>query len=121
MCYESGPGVEWLIEKFDLDLSLVARLGGHSQERTHRGAERFPGMTITYALMQRCEKIAETSDRARIINKARVFDLLYNDKVVIGCEYEKAGMSYKEYGPVIMCSGGFGADFSSAAPENSVA
>merc|ERR1711990_297106 len=31
---------------------------------------------------------------------------------VIGCEYEKAGMSYKEYGPVIMCSGGFGADFS---------
>ena len=72
MCYESGPGVEWLIEKFDLDLSLVARLGGHSQERTHRGAERFPGMTITYALMQRCEKIAETSDRARIINKARV-------------------------------------------------
>ena len=114
MCYESGPGVEWLIEKFDLDLSLVARLGGHSQERTHRGAERFPGMTITYALMQRCEKIAETSDRARIINKARVFDLLTNDKTVIGCEYEKAGMSYKEYGPVIMCSGGFGADFSSA-------
>ena len=72
MCVESGPGVEWLIEKFDLDLSLVARLGGHSQPRTHRGAERFPGMTITYALMQRFEKIAETSDRARIVNKARV-------------------------------------------------
>ena len=50
MCYESGPGVEWLIEKFDLDLSLVARLGGHSQQRTHRGAERFPGMTITSAV-----------------------------------------------------------------------
>jgi flavocytochrome c len=113
MCYESGPGVEWLIEKFDLDLSLVARLGGHSQQRTHRGAERFPGMTITYALMQRFEKIAETSDRARIVNKARVFNLLCNGKTVIGCEYEKAGMSYKEYGPVIMCSGGFGADFSS--------
>jgi flavocytochrome c len=111
MCYESGPGVEWLIEKFDLDLSLVARLGGHSQQRTHRGAERFPGMTITYALMQRFEKIAETSDRARIVNKARVFNLLTNGKTVIGCEYEKAGMSYKEYGPVIMCSGGFGADF----------
>merc|ERR1712118_213062 len=73
MCYESGPGVEWLIEKFDLDLSLVARLGGHSQQRTHRGAERFPGMTITYALMQRFEKIAETSDRARI--GAKTIDL----------------------------------------------
>ena len=37
------------MEKFNLDLSLVARLGGHSQPRTHRGKERFPGMTITYA------------------------------------------------------------------------
>jgi len=114
MCVESGPGVEWLIEKFDLDLSLVARLGGHSQPRTHRGAERFPGMTITYALMQRFEKIAETSDRARIVNKARVFNLLTDGpKQVIGCEYEKAGMAYNEYGPVILCSGGFGADFGS--------
>ena len=40
-----------------------------------------------------------------------VFNLLTNGKTVIGCEYEKAGMSYKEYGPVVMCSGGFGADF----------
>ena len=102
MCVESGPGVEWLIEKFDLDLSLVARLGGHSQPRTHRGAERFPGMTITYALMQRFEKIAETSDRARIVNKARVFNLLTDGpKQVIGCEYEKAGMAYNE------CAGGY--------------
>ena len=42
------------MDKFDLDLSLVARLGGHSQPRTHRGKERFPGMTITYAT--RCEQ-----------------------------------------------------------------
>ena len=36
------------MDKFNLDLSLVARLGGHSAPRTHRGKERFPGMTITY-------------------------------------------------------------------------
>ena len=91
------------MDKFGLDLSLVARLGGHSQPRTHRGAERFPGMTITYALMQRFEKIAETSDRARIVNKARVFNLLTgtSNKQVIGCEYEKAGMAYNE------CAGGY--------------
>jgi flavocytochrome c len=112
LCSESGPGVEWLIEKFDLDLSLVARLGGHSQPRTHRGKERFPGMTITYALMQRFEKLAEQSDRAKIVNKARVFNFLTNGNTVVGCEYEKAGMAYTEYGPVIVCSGGFGADFS---------
>merc|ERR1711967_138700 len=28
-------------------------------------------------------------------------------------EYEKAGATFKEYGPVILCSGGFGADFGS--------
>ena len=51
LCYESGPSVDWLIEKFDLDLSLLAQLGGHSAKRTHRGGARFPGFTITYALM----------------------------------------------------------------------
>merc|ERR550514_913006 len=81
--------------------------------RTHRGAERFPGMTITYALMQTFEKLAEQSDRARIVNKARVFNLLCNGKTIIGCEYEKAGIRKTEYGPVILCSGGFGADFGS--------
>merc|ERR1712118_408706 len=113
LCANSGADVDWLVEKFDLDLSLVARLGGHSQPRTHRGKERFPGMTITYALMQRFEKIAETSDRARIVNKARVYNLLTEGKTCYGCEYEKGGMAYTEYGPVILCSGGFGADFGS--------
>jgi succinate dehydrogenase/fumarate reductase flavoprotein subunit len=30
---------------------------------------------------------------------------------VVGCEYAKAGVQYKEFGPVIFASGGFGADF----------
>ena len=58
-CYNSqcmSTHEDWLVEKFNLDLSLVARLGGHSQPRTHRGKERFPGMTITYALIQMLEK-----------------------------------------------------------------
>merc|ERR1711988_2079875 len=111
LCYESGPGVDWLVDKFELDLSLIARLGGHSMPRTHRGKERFPGMTITYALMQAFEKIAETSDRAKIINKARVYNLICNNGGIVGCEYEKAGECAKEFGPVILTSGGFGADF----------
>ena len=59
LCENSGAHVEWLMDKFDLDPSLVARLGGHSAPRTHRGKERFPGMTITYALIQMVEKVAE--------------------------------------------------------------
>ena len=57
LVYESAPSVEWLIEKFGLDLSLVSRLGSHSEPRTHRGKEKFPGMTITYALMDKFDSI----------------------------------------------------------------
>merc|ERR1712003_197414 len=113
LCHNSGADVDWLVDKFDLDLSLVARLGGHSQPRTHRGKERFPGMTITYALIQMLEKIAEKTDRARIITKAEVFKLIMNKNAVVGCEYRKAGKVSKEFGPVVFCSGGFGADFGS--------
>ena len=111
LCANSAADVDWLVDKFDLDLSLVARLGGHSQPRTHRGKERFPGMTITYALIQMLEKVAEKTNRARIITKAEVYKLLTNAKTVVGCEYKKAGKSVKEFGPMILASGGFGADF----------
>merc|ERR1711953_106679 len=113
LCQNSAADVDWLMDKFDLDLSLVARLGGHSQPRTHRGKERFPGMTITYALIQMLEKVAEKTDRARIVTKAEVFDLILNGRAVVGCEYRKAGKVLKEFGPVIWASGGFGADFGS--------
>merc|ERR1719161_3337356 len=102
------------MDKFGLDLSLVARLGGHSQPRTHRGAERFPGMTITYALIQMLEKCAENSDRAKIICKARATRFLMNKaKDCVGVEYEFGGKILQEHGPVIVCTGGFGADFTS--------
>merc|ERR1719510_2550489 len=68
-------------------------------------------MTITYALIQMLEKVAEKTDRARIITKAEVFDLIFNGKAVVGCVYRKAGATIKEFGPVIWASGGFGADF----------
>merc|ERR1712241_859924 len=76
LCGNSGADVDWLVDKFALDLSLVARLGGHSAPRTHRGKERFPGMTITYALIQMVEKIAERTEKAQIVTKARASKLL---------------------------------------------
>jgi len=111
LCGNSGADVDWLVDKFDLDLSLVARLGGHSAPRTHRGKERFPGMTITYALIQMLENVAEKTDRARIITKACANTLLTNGPACVGLVYEKAGEQIKEFGPVILASGGFGADF----------
>jgi flavocytochrome c len=114
LCENSGADVDWLMDKFNLDLSLVARLGGHSEPRTHRGKERFPGMTITYALIQMVEAVADRSDKARIITKARAHTLLTNGKgTCMGLIYEKAGQNFQEHGPVILASGGFGADFTS--------
>merc|ERR1719428_2498418 len=115
LCGNSGADVDWLVDKFNLDLSLVARLGGHSAPRTHRGAERFPGMTITYALIQMVEKVAETTDRARIITKARVVSLIMSGGSCVGANYEKGGETFREHGPVIFASGGFGADFTNTS------
>eukprot|EP00439_Symbiodinium_sp_Y106_P023213 s4895_g2.t2 len=99
----------WLVDKFDLNLAVIAKHAGHSHPRTLRTGDGMPGMTITYALIQRVEKVAEVSDRARIITKAEVSRLLSRAGSVVGCEYQKFGRSSKEYGPVILCTGGFAA------------
>jgi len=70
-------------------------------------------MTITYALIQMLEKVAEKTDRARIITKAEVFDLIMNGNACVGCKYRKGGVVSKEFGPVVWASAGFGADFGS--------
>jgi len=111
---ESAPSVDWIQDKFGVDLSLVSRLGGHSMPRTHRGKERFPGMTITYGLMEKLEEIAdETPERARIMLKTKVDKLITDSQGnVVGCEGEKDdGSRFREMGPVVIGTGGFGADF----------
>merc|ERR1719159_1366875 len=48
----------------------------------------------------------------RIVTKAHVTDLLTSPQGnCVGIEYEKGGEKFQEHGPVILCSGGFGADF----------
>lgn len=89
MAEESKPAINWLINAFDLDLSLVSRLGGHSEPRTHRGKERFPGMTITYALMEKFEKLCkENPEKARLITKAKVTEIVTDNGKVSGVNYE---------------------------------
>lgn len=108
----SGEAVNWLQERFALDLSKVSRLGGHSQPRTHRGGAQFPGMTITYAQMEKIEDLAETEpERVQIIRKARVTKLIYENGAVQGVEYTVGGQTHRESGPVILATGGYAADF----------
>merc|ERR1712187_113827 len=115
LCNESAPAVDWIIDSFGIDLSLVSRLGGHSMPRTHRGKERFPGMTITYGLTEKLEEIAEESDRAKIHLKTKVTKLLTDSNGdVCGVECVSAdGKTWEEHGPVVIATGGFGADFTS--------
>jgi len=71
-------------------------------------------MTITYGLMEKLEEIAEAGDgRARVLLKTKVNRLLTDhDGNVCGCECtSKDGEIFQEHGPVIIATGGFGADF----------
>ncbi|KAL6859888.1 Osmotic growth protein [Amphichorda felina] len=117
LTYKSAAAVEWLQDVFNLDLTLVSRLGGHSQPRTHRGHDaKFPGMAITYALMQRLEELAETEpERVTIIKKARVTGLNKEGNLVTGVTYELGGESATLEGPVVLATGGYAADFSDSS------
>ncbi|KAF9047371.1 fumarate reductase [Panaeolus papilionaceus] len=109
----SGDAVNWLQDKFGLDLSKVSRLGGHSQPRTHRGDAQFPGMVITYAQMERLEDLAVSNpERVKILKKARVSKLIKDESgAVIGTEYQYKGKTETAYGSVILATGGYAADF----------
>ncbi|KAL1723820.1 FAD binding domain-containing protein [Schizophyllum commune] len=112
----SGDAVNWLQNKFGLDLSKVARLGGHSQPRTHRGGAQFPGMVITYAQMERLEDLSVSNpERVKIIKKARVAKLIKEGDSVVGVEYVHNGKTESAYGPVILATGGYAADFTESS------
>jgi|EP01049_Picozoa_sp_SAG25_P002032 flavocytochrome c len=114
LTYGSGPAVDWLQESFGIDLSLVAFMGAHSNPRTHRGKERFPGAAITMGLMEKFDSICEAEpERCRLIVKAEVVQLNTGpDGTVVGCDYvDKGGTLHSAHGPVILSTGGFGADF----------
>ena len=59
------------MDKFNLDLSLVARLGGYSAPRTHRRKERFPGMTVTCAMIDSLPVVLEKT-KERIFAPDRI-------------------------------------------------
>ena len=69
-------------------------------------------MVITYAQMERLEDLAVSQpDRVKILKKARVTRLLKEGDAVIGVAFEKDGKSQEAYGPVILATGGYAADF----------
>ena len=51
-------------------------------------------------------QVAEKTDLARIVTKAKVFKLVTEGNACVGCVYEKGGQNFQEFGPVILASGG---------------
>ncbi|KAF4655805.1 hypothetical protein FOL47_009268 [Perkinsus chesapeaki] len=119
LCEESADALGWLKMSFGVDLPIVSRMGGHSQPRTHRAKQFFPGVAITYPLLDRFEKLTkQANSQARLITNAQVTELLRSPdhERVIGVKYvDSNGKEYAEYGPVILATGGFGADFSGSS------
>ncbi|KAK2804749.1 hypothetical protein FQN50_006487 [Emmonsiellopsis sp. PD_5] len=113
LTYNSADAIHWLQEVFKLDLTLVSRLGGHSFPRTHRGHDaKFPGMAITYALMQRLEELTEAEpDRVQVLKKARVTSVNKEGNNVTGVTYEYNGETHTAEGVVVLATGGYAADF----------
>lgn len=63
-------------------------------------------MTITYALMEKLEDLAE-KDPARVkwLKKANVRKLVKEGDEIVGCEYEYQGKTHTAHGPVILATG----------------
>ncbi len=47
----------------------------------------------------------------RLVKRAFNWDLPASNSACVGCTYEKGGVDFNEFGPVILATGGFGADF----------
>ena len=117
LCEKSGEAVDWLGSKFDLAF-VVSRSGAHSVERTHKCNSRSTGLSITSALAKSALEVARDSpDKLQIITGARVQSLEKNPKTgqVCGVIYESEGKNETLHGPVVLATGGFGADLASEA------
>lgn len=118
LTYNSADAIHWLQDVFALDLSIVSRLGGQSQPRTHRGHDsKFPGMAITYRLLERLESLSETEpDRVQILKNCQVIDLIIDEgdkSKVLGVKFKNLldKSKHEIKGPVVMSTGGYAADF----------
>ena len=67
--------------------------------------------------MERLEDLSVSNpERVKIIKKARVAKLIKEGDSVVGVEYVHNGKTESAYGPVILATGGYAADFT----ENSL-
>ena len=136
----SSDALEWLRSRADVDLSLRARLGGHSEARTHRPSNGMAGAEIIYAMQREVKKFVDGGrrgsgpsgrGRATFLLQTTVVDLVVrnSDRSVVGVEYRPTGTRNSNSNnstkialapAVILATGGFAADRSEGSILSSV-
>jgi len=119
---KSSQAVSWLRDRANVDLSLLAQLGGHSNKRTHRPSNGMAGAEIIYHI-QKTVRSFEKTGRVKILVDTQVKELLTEDggDRVIGVRAEsttKDGASVVQNliaDNVILATGGFASDRSSGS------
>lgn len=109
---KSESAVIWLKERANVDLSLLAQLGGHSHKRTHRPSNGMAGAEIIYHLQKELRSF-EKLGKIKILVDTRVKELVFENDVVVGvlCESTKEGSTLEIRGDnVILATGGFASD-----------
>jgi fumarate reductase flavoprotein subunit len=103
---QAAEAVEWLIE-LGADLSDVGRLGGSSNNRSHRPTGGAP---VGAHLVDVLTKAARARDVTILTNTEAVEILIVND-IVTGIKVKDANKEYSIFAnAVIVATGGFGAD-----------
>jgi flavocytochrome c len=113
---KSADAVAWLKNRVGVDLSLVAQLGGHSAQRTHRPSNGMAGSEIIYGI-QKAVRAYEKTGEIKILVDTRVSRLLATDGSTTGVEYVGAdGQLTEIHAPnVVLATGGFAADRSTGS------
>lgn len=110
---DSKSAIAWLQDEFDLKLDLLARLGGHSQPRTHRSSGKLPpGYEIISKLSSKLKDLQKENPKLVDIKlNSKVVDVALNDKgAVSSVKYvdEQGSEHDLETSNVVFASGGFG-------------
>lgn len=113
-----AQAVHWLADECGVDLSVVTRLGGHTNPRTHRGSGSLPP---GFAIISAIRKKIENQPTAKVMTGCKVTSILTSNNAATGVRYECENEPAKILTAknIIIATGGYSADTS--GPESFIA
>ena len=105
---------DYYTNNFDIDITLLGQLGGHSVARTHRPTDS--NFVIGSYLISKVSQVVKNSNKITILYNSTLTELLKNENnnEVYGLKYKRNNESTdnKIYcDAIILTSGGYGHDF----------